>query len=274
MTLLAVDQVVKHFGGVKALNGCSLQVEEGSITGLIGPNGAGKTTLFNVISGLIKPDRGTVRFQDRPIHGMKSHRVARRGVIRTFQMTREIQRLTVRENLLLAASDQAGVNVFEALFRAKRVRENERKNLDKADALLDFFALAHLRDVPASSLSGGQRKLLDLARCLMSDPRILLLDEPTSGVNPVLAETIADRVKELQKERGLTFFIVEHNMGFLERLSDSVVVMAEGATLLEGPLDEVRRHPEVLEAYLGHGMGSGSDTSASSEEEAGDTKGV
>jgi branched-chain amino acid transport system ATP-binding protein len=256
MSLLIVDGIVKHFGGVKALNGCSLKVEEGSITGLIGPNGAGKTTLFNVISGLIKPDRGTVHFQDRPIHGMKSHRLARRGVIRTFQMTREIQRLTVRENLLLAASDQAGLNVFEALFGAKRVRENERENLDKADALLDFFALAHLRDVPASSLSGGQRKLLDLARCLMSDPRILLLDEPTSGVNPVLAETIADRIKKLQQERGLTFFIVEHNMGFLERLSDRVVVMAEGATLLEGPLDVVRQHPEVLEAYLGHGMGA------------------
>lgn len=268
MSLLAVDQVVKHFGGVRALNGCSLKVEEGSITGLIGPNGAGKTTLFNVISGLLKPDSGTVRLQDRPIHGMKSHRIARIGVMRTFQMTRELQRLTVRENLLLAAPHQAGLSVFEALFRPKRVNEVEKKNLDRADELLEFFALGHLRDVPASSLSGGQRKLLDLARALMGEPKILLLDEPTSGVNPVLAESIAERIKLLQQDRGLTFFIVEHNMGFLERLSESVVVMAEGAALLEGPLDVVREHPEVLEAYLGHGMGSDSRTFASDEKPA------
>ncbi len=268
MMLLVVEQVVKHFGGVQALNGCSLKVEEGSITGLIGPNGAGKTTLFDVISGLLKPDAGTIRLQDRSIQGMKSHRVARMGVTRTFQMTRELQRLTVRENLLLAAPNQVGLNAFEAIFRAKRVNETERKNLERADELLDFFALGHLRDVRAASLSGGQRKLLDLARALMSKPRILLLDEPTSGVNPVLAETIAERIKELQQEQGLTFFIVEHNMGFLERLSDSVVVMAEGSTLLEGPLDVVRQHPEVLEAYLGHGMGSGSRSLASDEKPA------
>lgn len=272
MSFLVVDQVVKHFGGVFALNGCSLKVEEGSITGLIGPNGAGKTTLFNVISGLLKPDSGTVRLGDRPIQGMKSHRIARIGVMRTFQMTRELQRLTVRENLLLAAPHQTGLSVFEALFRSKRVNEVERENLERADELLAFFALDHLRDVPAASLSGGQRKLLDLARALMGEPKILLLDEPTSGVNPVLAETIAERIKQLQQDRGLTFFIVEHNMGFLERLSESVVVMAEGAALLEGPLDVVREHPEVLEAYLGHGMGGGS-TNVGSDEKPATTKG-
>lgn len=265
MTFLVVDQVTKHFGGIQALHRCSLKVEEGSITGLIGPNGAGKTTLFNVISGLLKPDSGTVRLQDRPVHGMKSHRLARMGVIRTFQMTRELQRLTVRQNLLLAAPDQAGLNVFDILFRPQRIKETERKNLERADELLEFFALGDLRDVRAGSLSGGQRKLLDLARCLMADPKILLLDEPTSGVNPVLAESIAARIKELRQERGLTFFIVEHNMGFLEQLSDHVVVMAEGAALLEGPLDVVRQHPEVLEAYLGHGMGGDSTTSSTDE---------
>ncbi|MDQ3767044.1 MAG: ABC transporter ATP-binding protein [Actinomycetota bacterium] len=268
MTILEVDGVAKRFGGVVALNECSMKVEEGQITGLIGPNGAGKTTLFNVITGLFRPDSGGVKLNGAPIEGKSMHHIARLGMTRTFQLTRELQRLTVRENLLLASPEQKGLSLFDVIIRRGLVEHSERDNLERVDGLLERFALYELRNEPASSLSGGQRKLLDIARALMTRPHILLLDEPTAGVNRVLAESIASHISELRRETGLTFFIVEHNMDFLEKVSDTVVVMAEGRVLLEGPLGVIREHPEVLEAYLGVGMNEAADAGNPESNEA------
>jgi ABC-type branched-subunit amino acid transport system ATPase component len=251
MTLLAVEGAMKSFGALRALNGASIAVPERGIVGLIGPNGAGKSTLFNAIAGAERLDSGRISFAGTRIEGQPPHRVARLGVARTFQHTRELQRLTLRENLLLAAPDQRGLSLLAAVARPRAVRRSDLHNLEVADALLDDFALFKHRDSPASVLSGGQRKLLDIARALMARPRLMLLDEPTAGVNPSLAITIADGVRRIRDERGIAVLVVEHRMDFLSRLVDKVVVMTEGRTLVEGSLDEVRRDARVLEAYLG-----------------------
>jgi branched-chain amino acid transport system ATP-binding protein len=248
--LLTVTGITKRFGGVEALTGCTLSVGESSITGLIGPNGAGKTTLFNVISGLTPADDGQIRLGADRLDGLPAHAIARRGVGRTFQIPRPLGRMTVLENLLVYAHDQLGEALARVFTSPRRVSTEEHRLRDRAHEILESMELAHLAGAPAETLSGGQKKLLELARALMSDPRIILLDEPGAGVNPTLMRSLVDRIRALQST-GRTFLLIEHDMDLVTELCDPVIVMAQGRKLAEGPFSEVRRDPRVLEAYLG-----------------------
>jgi branched-chain amino acid transport system ATP-binding protein len=248
--LLTVTGVVKRFGGVDALAGCTLAVEEGSITGLIGPNGAGKTTLFNVISGLTPADGGEIRLGADRLEGLPAHAIAQRGVARTFQIPRPLGRMTVLENVLVGAHRQAGEALVRVFTAPGRVRAEEARLRARARDILESVDLAHLAGARAETLSGGQKKLLELARALMSDPRVILLDEPGAGVNPTLMRSLAAALRVLQAD-GRTFLLIEHDMDLVTELCDPVIVMAQGRTLTEGPFAEVRRDPRVLEAYLG-----------------------
>jgi branched-chain amino acid transport system ATP-binding protein len=248
--LLAVRNVDKRFGGVQALDGCTLDIAARSITGLIGPNGAGKTTLFNVVSGLAAPDGGEIRLAGQPLHGRPSHVIARLGVARTFQIPRPLGRLTVVENLLVGAHGQGGETLWRALVARGAIARDEARLVGRADEILDFMGLAAVRDDLAETLSGGQKKLLELARALMSEPRVILLDEPGAGVNPTLLRSLVARIRELHAQ-GRTFVLIEHDMDLVTALCDPVIVLAGGRTLVEGPFEQVRRDPRVLEAYLG-----------------------
>ena len=248
--LLTVSTVTKRFGGVEALAGCTLSVGDGSITGLIGPNGAGKTTLFNVISGLTPADGGQIRLGADRLDGLPAHAIARRGVGRTFQIPRPLGRMTVLENVLVYAHDQPGEGLARVFTAPKRVRAEEHRVRARAHAILESMELAHLAAARAETLSGGQKKLLELARALMSDPRLILLDEPGAGVNPTLMRSLVAMIRALQST-GRTFLLIEHDMDLVSELCDPVIVMAQGRTLAEGPFSEIRRDPRVLEAYLG-----------------------
>ena len=248
--LLSVTRVTKRFGGVEALTGCTFSVREGSITGLIGPNGAGKTTLFNVISGLTPPDGGEIRLGDDWLDGLSAHAIARRGVARTFQIPRPLGRMTVLENVLLYGKAHPGEALRHVFSSPARVAAEEARLRERALAILESVELASLAGARAETLSGGQKKLLELARALMSDPRIILLDEPGAGVNPTLMRSLVEVIRAL-RAAGRTFLLIEHDMDLVTELCDPVVVMAQGRTLVEGPFAEVRRDPRVLEAYLG-----------------------
>jgi branched-chain amino acid transport system ATP-binding protein len=248
--LLSVTGITKRFGGVEALNGCTLSVREASITGLIGPNGAGKTTLFNVISGLIAADSGQIRLGDGRLDGLSAHAIARRGVARTFQIPRPLGRMSVLENVLVYAHAQPGEGLARVFTSPARVAAAEKGLRERAHAILDSVELAPLAGERADTLSGGQKKLLELARALMSDPRIILLDEPGAGVNPTLMRSLSEAIRAL-RAAGRTFLLIEHDMDLVTELCDPVIVMAQGRTLVEGPFAEVRRDPRVLEAYLG-----------------------
>jgi branched-chain amino acid transport system ATP-binding protein len=247
---LTVTGITKRFGGVEALAGCTLSVGEGSITGLIGPNGAGKTTLFNVISGLTPADGGQIRLGPDTLHGLSAHAIARRGVGRTFQIPRPLGRMTVLENVLVYAHDQSGEGLARVFTAPKRVRAEEHRARERAHAILESMELGHLAAARAETLSGGQKKLLELARALMSDPRLILLDEPGAGVNPTLMRSLIATIHSL-RAAGRTFLLIEHDMDLVTELCHPVIVMAQGRTLVEGPFAEVRRDPRVLEAYLG-----------------------
>ena len=225
-------------------------MDAGSITGLIGPNGAGKTTLFNVISGLTPPDGGEIRLGADRIDRLPAHAIARRGVGRTFQIPRPLGRMTVLENVLVYAHDQPGERIAAVFGAPARVRAEEQRLRERAHALLTSVDLAHLASAPAQTLSGGQKKLLELARVLMSEPRIILLDEPGAGVNRTLMRSLVDAIRAL-RDRGRTFLLIEHDMDLVTELCDPVIVMAQGRKLLEGPFADVRRDRRVLEAYLG-----------------------
>lgn len=242
MSLLEVESVSKAFGGIQALNLCSITVEQGSITGLIGPNGSGKTTLFNVITGYESADSGQIKFKDAVITQYGPDRIFSLGVGRTFQLTRIFPRLTVIENMHVAIRRKG---VFSALRRWSASHEHER-----ALQLLEFVGLTHLKNAPAGSLSYGQRKLLELAFILIAEPQVILLDEPAGGINPTLIGQLGERIRELNRQ-GVTFLIVEHNMEFVMGLCDKVMVMHRGAKLAEGTPAMVRANPAVLEAYLG-----------------------
>jgi branched-chain amino acid transport system ATP-binding protein len=248
--LLTVTSIRKRFGGLEALAGCTLSVGEGSITGLIGPNGAGKTTLFNVISGLTPADDGQIRLGVDRLDGLSAHAIARRGVGRTFQIPRPLGRMTVLENVLVYAHGQLGEGLARVFTAPKRVRAEENHAREHAHAILESVELSHLAAARAETLSGGQKKLLELARALMSDPRIILLDEPGAGVNPTLMRSLVATIQAL-RAAGRTFLLIEHDMDLVTELCDPVIVMAQGRKLLEGPFAEVRRDPRVLEAYLG-----------------------
>jgi branched-chain amino acid transport system ATP-binding protein len=248
--MLKVTGVEKHFGGVRAIQGCTLEVRRGSITGLIGPNGAGKTTLFNVISGMLKPDRGEILFEGKRIDGVEPYRIARMGLLRTFQLSRGLKRMTVLENLMLYPQAQTGERLSRIWFEWGRIREQEEALREKALQILRFVNLFPLRDAYAEELSGGQKKLLELARVLMAEPRIVLLDEPGAGVNPALMKELIDRILAL-RDQGITFLLIEHDMDLVLSLCRPVIVMTQGKKLAEGSFEEIRQDPRVLEAYLG-----------------------
>jgi ABC-type branched-subunit amino acid transport system ATPase component len=250
-SLLEVRGVVRHFGGVAALNGASLDVAGGSITALIGPNGAGKTTLFNVVSGFVRAERGTVTFAGRRIERLGPHRVVGRGLVRTFQTPRAMARMSVLENMLLAAPRQPGEHLTRVLATPRAVRRREREIEARARELLQLVRLDPLADDYAGTLSGGQRKLLEFARALMTEPRLVLLDEPMAGVNPTLGRELLDHMRRLREDSGLTFLLVEHDLEVVMAMSDHVVVMNEGAVIAAGDPASIQRDQRVVDAYLG-----------------------
>jgi branched-chain amino acid transport system ATP-binding protein len=248
--LIEVSGLVKQFGGLRAVDGMSMGLRRGEMVGLIGPNGAGKTTLFNLITGALKPTSGVIRIADAEVSGEGAEKRIGRGVGRTFQIPRPFPEMTVLENVLTGAQNQSGERFWMNFVGAGRVAAEERAAVNRARALLDFVLLARLQNEPARVLSGGQRKLLELARILMADPEVILLDEPAAGVNPTLLELIIDRVRALNAQ-GKTILLIEHNMEMVARLCGRVVVMAAGKLLAEGTPTEVSRHPAVVSAYLG-----------------------
>jgi branched-chain amino acid transport system ATP-binding protein len=247
--LLHAIDIEKSFDGIRAVDGCSIMVEPHSITGLIGPNGAGKTTLFNLLSGMFRPDRGQVVFSGEHIEGLPPHRIVRKGLTRTFQIPRELMELTVLENMMLFPNPQVGEWIWRPILTPRRVASQEREIREKAESVLTFVELIDLKDEPAKNLSGGQKKILELARTLMSDPKMILLDEPGAGVNPTLMKKLSRNILAL-REQGKTFLLIEHDMNVITTLSDHVVVMAKGQVLAEGTFDEVKKDARVLDAYL------------------------
>ncbi len=249
--ILKVENLVKSFGGVAAVNNCSFEVHSGSITGLIGPNGAGKSTVVNLISGAIKPDSGQVLFNGEVISGRAPHEIASKGLIRTFQISKEFPDMTVLENLVVAARNQAGEKLMNVIFRPSIGKREVQKIVDKALLTLDTFGLYPLRNEYAGNLSGGQKRLLELARGIMAEPDLLLLDEPMAGVNPALIEKLGEHIVELNKTLGVTFVLVEHNLEIVEKICNEVIVVALGSTLAVGTMSELRKNQSVIEAYLG-----------------------
>jgi branched-chain amino acid transport system ATP-binding protein/neutral amino acid transport system ATP-binding protein len=250
MGLLDIRGATLGFYGVQALAGADLTVRAGTVTGLIGPNGAGKTTLFNVVSGLLKPDGGQILFDGRDITGWRPDRISRAGLVRSFQIARGFPRLSVRENLMLYAPAQPGEGVMQALARSRSAVRREQALAEEAAHLAARLALDRVLDQPAATLSGGQKKLLELGRALMARPKLVLLDEPAAGVNPTLARTLADHIRALARE-GTSFLVIEHDMALVESLCDPVIVMTEGRRLVEGSFAAVRADRRVQEAYLG-----------------------
>lgn len=249
--LLEVQALSKRFGGLQAIDRCTLEVRRGTITGLIGPNGAGKTTLFGAITGFHRPDTGRVVFQGEDITALAPHEIFAKKLCRTFQIPREHKGLTVLENLMLVPPGQVGERFWNAWFRPGAVRRQEQAIRDKAREVLEFVNLAPLEHDYAANLSGGQKKLLELARTLMADPDLVLLDEPGAGVNRTLMKRLSENIEFLRRERGITFLLIEHDMDLVMSLCNPVIVMSEGRKLMEGPPDAVRTDPRVLEAYLG-----------------------
>ncbi len=249
--LLEVQSLIKQFGGHRAVDGASFHVETGTVTGLIGPNGAGKTTCFNCIAGFLRCDGGRVRFDGHDITGAPPHRIFRRGLTRTFQIPQELASLSVLENLLLVPGGQSGERLWGPLLRPGLVRRQEAANVARAREVLELVELAPLMRDPAGSLSGGQRKLLELARALMSRPRMILLDEPGAGVNPTLARRLTDHIARVRDEMGVTFLLIEHDMDLVARICDPVIVMTNGEVLVEGSPSAVLANATVQEAYLG-----------------------
>ncbi len=252
--MIVVDDVHKHFGGFRAVDGATLSVEKGSITGLIGPNGAGKSTLFNVIAGVLPPTSGRVTMDGEDITGLSPHTLFHKGLLRTFQIAHEFSSMTVRENLMMVPPGQSGETLWNSWFHRARIREEEAQLARQADEVLDFLTIDHLADERAGNLSGGQKKLLELGRTMMVDAKIVFLDEVGAGVNRTLLNTIGDAIVRLNRERGYTFVVIEHDMDFIGRLCDPVICMAEGKVLAEGSLEEIKANDEVVEAYLGTGL--------------------
>ncbi len=249
--ILEIRDVVKNFGGIRAVNHCSFKMQQGTITGLIGPNGAGKTTLFNLITGFLQCTSGQVLFQGKRIDGLTPHKIFRHGIVRTFQIPRELKRMTVLENLMLVPSHQVGEYIWSSWLLPWRVKRQEQEIEAKALEVLRFVNLFDLKDEYAGNLSSGQKKLLELARTLMAEPQLVLLDEPGAGVNPTLMKELVDDIRRSCVEKGLTFLVIEHDMSVVMQLCNPIIVMFNGENLVEGSPQEVQQDQRVLEAYLG-----------------------
>ncbi len=251
ISALRVTNLVKNYDGLQAVRDISFDVIDGSIFGLIGPNGAGKTTTFNIIAGSEKPTSGNIYLYESEITGLSTHSLYNRGFVRTFQLSHEYPKMSVLENLLVAGKDQPGENIFENWFFPTRVKIRENELFDRAYESLNFLGLQNLSSELAGNLSGGQKKLLELGRTMMTDAKLVLLDEPGAGVNPTLMIKIIEMIKRLNKERGYTFCIIEHDMDLIADLCDNIVVLAEGKVLTEGSMSKVRNDPRVIDAYFG-----------------------
>ena len=249
--VLRVENLVKHYGGVRAVRGVSFEVPEASIVGLIGPNGAGKTTTFNCIAGAEKPTDGRVFLYGDEITGMPTYKLYDRALLRTFQLSQEYAKLTALENLMVAASDQPGERIFANWINPTGVKAREAEVLERARDTLDFLGLTHIATELAGNLSGGQKKLLELGRTMMTDAKLVLLDEPGAGVNPTLMLKVLEMIRRLNEERSYTFCIIEHDMDLIADLCENVIVLAEGQILTQGSMAEVRENQQVIDAYFG-----------------------
>ena len=257
--ILEVGSVHKTFGGIQAVRGASFDVQRGSITALIGPNGAGKTTLFNIVTGFYRPDSGRIAYDGQSIFGARPYVIARKGMVRTFQITKALAAMSVLDNMMLGAAAQPGEHLPTLLGRPHAGRKREAEVREQAMELLGTFNLDKKADDYAGTLSGGQRKLLELARALMPEPRMVLLDEPMAGVNPTLGRRLLEHMEQLRSDHGVTFLFVEHDMDVVMNHSDEVVVMGQGQTILVGTPEEVRSDQRVIDAYLGGGSGASAD---------------
>ena len=254
LNILQVSNLSKYFGGLAAVSNCSLKIKEGSITGIIGPNGSGKTTLFNLIAGNTQSSKGKVIFNNEDITNVPSYELFAKGVLRTFQIAHEFSTLTVLENLMMVPPNQFGEKLSYALLNNSKVKKQEEEIRAKAIEVINLLNLSHLTQELAGNLSGGQKKLLELGRTMMVDPKIVLLDEVGAGVNRTLLNEITDAILRLNKEKNYTFFVIEHDMDLIEKICDPVIVMAEGSVLFKGNFNEVKNNDTVIEAYLGKGI--------------------
>ena len=252
--MIVVQDVIKHFGGVAAVDGVSMEIKQGTITGLIGPNGAGKSTLFNLIAGNLNPESGSIYLDGEDVTGLKPHMLFSKGLLRTFQIAHEFQSLSVLDNLMMVPSLQVGESLLGAWFKREKVVRQEAEMRGKAEEVISFLNMGHLANELAGNLSGGQKKLLELGRTMMVSPKVVILDEVGAGVNRTLLKEIGDAILSMNRERGFTFCMIEHDMDFISRLCDPVVVMAEGKILAQGSAEEIKANEDVIEAYLGTSM--------------------
>ena len=252
--MIVVQDVVKHFGGLAAVDGVSMDIKQGTITGLIGPNGAGKSTLFNLIAGNLNPESGSIYLDGEDVTGLKPHMLFSKGLLRTFQIAHEFQSLSVLDNLMMVPSLQVGESLLGAWFKREKVVRQEAEMRGKAEEVISFLNMGHLANELAGNLSGGQKKLLELGRTMMVSPKVVILDEVGAGVNRTLLKEIGDAILSMNRERGFTFCMIEHDMDFISRLCDPVVVMAEGKILAQGSVEKIKANEDVIEAYLGTSM--------------------
>ncbi len=251
--ILKVENLTKYFGGIAAVSNCSLSIKQGSITGIIGPNGSGKSTLFNLIAGNLKPNSGKVIFNNQNITEIPSYELFTKGLLRTFQIAHEFTNLTVLENLMMVPANQSGENLINALLKPSLIKSEEEIIRAKAYDVIDFLNLKHLANELAGNLSGGQKKLLELGRTMMVDAKIVLLDEVGAGVNRTLLKDLGTAILRLNKEKNYTFCMIEHDMDFISRMCDPVIVMSDGSVLFEGTPSDVKKNEKVIESYLGKG---------------------
>ena len=252
--MIVVQDVVKHFGGLAAVDGVSMEIKQGTITGLIGPNGAGKSTLFNLIAGNLNPESGSIYLDGEDVTGLKPHMLFSKGLLRTFQIAHEFQSLSVLDNLMMVPSLQVGESLLGAWFKREKVVRQEAEMRGKAEEVISFLNMGNMANELAGNLSGGQKKLLELGRTMMVSPKVVILDEVGAGVNRTLLKEIGDAILSMNRERGFTFCMIEHDMDFISRLCDPVVVMAEGKILAQGSAEEIKANEDVIEAYLGTSM--------------------
>ncbi len=251
--ILQVNSLSKYFGGLAAVSNCNLNIKKGSITGIIGPNGSGKTTLFNLISGNLKPSQGKVLFNNHDITGTPPYELFSKGILRTFQIAHEFTNLTVLENLMMVPGNQFGEKLTNVFLNSKVIKKQEEEIKNKALSVTEFLNLKHLANELAGNLSGGQKKLLELGRTMMVEASLVLLDEVGAGVNRTLLKDLGSAILRLNKERGYTFCMIEHDMDFISRMCDPVIVMSEGSVLFEGTSQEVKKNEKVIDSYLGRG---------------------